>query len=254
MGTGALAGVQASWWYVLLACSGALLVYHIDRAFNIPQEDLDNVPQRVSWFSSHRFYVLFSSLFAVLAGSVSARFLPKSIIIVGAGLGVLGILYGVKVPGMQLRIKDLPFIKTLLIVLCWIMGSVVLPFESAITPLLLSYLVVYKALAILPNILVADWMDREGDKKHGILSSGVWIGWNGVRYLTLGCMVCSVLLVILITRQTHMLWLGAIDLTGLAIITAGVWRGSRNNLPDIVYFDLLIGLSFVTWLVWLVVY
>jgi len=238
----------------VLACSGALLVYHVDRAINIPEEDFENAPKRIAWYKSHRFYLWVSGATALGLVGVAATFLPFHLLVLGASLGVLGIIYGIFIPGTSFRIKDIPIAKTLLIIFCWIFGSVLLPLKGEIETAFLLVLAGYKGLAILPNILVANWMDREGDKKHGVLSSRVWLGWNGVRYVTLGCFVVSLAVVLQVSQYNNMLWLGLVDLAGLAAMSVLIWRSSKNNLPDIVYFDLLVGFSLVTWLLWLAVY
>ena len=253
MGTGALAGHQVSGWYLVLACSGALLVYHADRAFNIPQEDYENAPNRVSWYQSHRSYLLATSIVAIGLAGISTFYLPLHVLVLGAVLGGLGLIYGVIIPGTGFRIKDVPLAKTLLIIVCWVFGSVILPFKGAVASPFLLLLAGYKAVTILPNILVADWIDKEGDKKQGVISSGVWLGWNGVRYATLGCLLLGLIAVYQIPNFEGMRWLGMVDLVGLATMTFVVWRSSKNNVPDVVYFDLLVGFSFVTWLLWLVV-
>jgi len=253
LGTGALAGQQVSLWYLILACSGSLLVYHADRAFHVPSEDYENAPNRVSWYHSHRPYLLVTSFVAIGLAGISTLFLPFEVLLLGAGLGVLGMIYGIIIPGTGFRVKDVTLAKTLLIIVCWVFGSVILPLKGSVSSAFLLLLAGYKVVTILPNILIADWIDKDGDKKHGVMSSGVWLGWNGVRYTTLGCLLIGIIAVNQISHFNGMLWLSVIDLVGLAIMTFVVWRSSKNSVPDIIYFDLLVGFSLVTWLLWLLV-
>jgi 4-hydroxybenzoate polyprenyltransferase len=83
-------------------------------------------------------------------------------------------------------------VKPVVISGAWAVGAVVVPLVEAGAALDLAAAagVVYRFLFVLPNVLVADWPDRQGDASVGLQNSTS--GWSPVRLRITACLVLGV--------------------------------------------------------------
>ena len=172
LGSSALVGRTVAWPFLMLACVGSFLVYRVDRLFVHSPEDVVNANERVGFTVQYRVVLVAIAVVMTFAAAWAAFHLELAWMEVSLAVGMLGLVYPLRIlPGGR-RPKDIPWLKTLLIAGCWVGGGVVLPavmpnqgpsvrFEALLT------LVVYRTLNIIPNLLIADWVDRVGDPVTG---------------------------------------------------------------------------------------
>lgn len=113
------------------------------------------------------------------------------------GVGLLGMLYPIPFLPENRRPKDLPLLKTALIMGCWVGGGIFLPgllfggpdlieFDARVTwPLLIGY----RAAYVLPNLIAVDWLDREGDRRER--AGNLVAHWSRRQALLAISTVCS---------------------------------------------------------------
>ena len=251
LGTHALAGQKLSAWYLLLACSGVLLIYHVDRAFLRSNEDVRNAPERLQWYETHRAYLFGSSVITIVCGIVAALQLPLPILAYGAVIGALGVLYSVPQRAGGRRLKDIPLVKNLLILTCWVGGVVVIPLYGDISPKLLGLLATYRVLYLIPNLLVADWVDAPGDVAKGEATQKRKAIQKGITvYLRLAVPLVGLITLMLISAgiSWHLVLIDVMGLIGLVWILV---RHAEWTPKHVVMMDFCIGISMVTWLFWI---
>ncbi len=185
LGTYALFGVSPSAPLLTLAFCGTFLVYQTDRLLRPSAEDAVNRPGRVAWARRHRGYAWGGALAAAAAGLAMLPELRPATLLWGSAVGSLGVLHVAPLLPGRRRLKDLGPFKPFFIALAWGAGSVVLPVVEAGGSLtvVVGAAVLYRVLFILPNVLLADWADREGDRAAGLRSlAGEW-PWRRWRAL-----------------------------------------------------------------------
>ncbi|WP_456425179.1 hypothetical protein [Rhodocaloribacter sp.] len=183
LGTYALFGLPPSAPLLTLAFCGTFLVYQTDRLLAPSAEDVVNRPGRVAWARRHRGYAWGAALATAAAGAAMLPWLRPSTILWGVAVGSLGVLHVAPLLPGRRRLKDLGPFKPFFIALAWGAGSVVLPVVEAGGPLTVvaGAAVPYRLLFILPNVLLADWADRAGDRAAGlrsVASEWPWRRWR----------------------------------------------------------------------------
>ncbi|MEA3163814.1 MAG: hypothetical protein QOE88_1632 [Verrucomicrobiota bacterium] len=185
---GAVAGVllgidwsrSAPLWF-----AGYLLVYNADRLYLDPADRL-NTPLRSSWGSRLRGSRLL--LVGISAGILGAWTLVTGRFWLSFPLGVVfGILcfYSRPIPGAGFRLKDLPYLKSLLAPVTIAIVLVPWPaFESGNVPRQKEWLVFFWIFLILTiNALVFDYRDIVGDRLNGTKTIPVLLGHRRTRGL-----------------------------------------------------------------------
>jgi 4-hydroxybenzoate polyprenyltransferase len=165
--------------------AGYLFVYNADRLYVDPADCL-NTPLRSSWGARLRSYrVLLLWLSAGVLGAwplVTGRFwllFPLAV-----SFGIL-CFYSRPIPGASFRLKDLPYLKSLLPPATIAIVLVPWPaFEAGNVPGRKEWLVFFWILLILTiNALVFDYRDIVGDSLTGTKTIPVLLGRRGTRGL-----------------------------------------------------------------------
>ena len=235
-----------------MAAAGALLVYHTDRAFRHSPEDAENAPERLAWIAAHRGFIRTTAFVAAILVVISAVFLGWIWVAGGVVLGCVGMLYSAPfLPGGR-RPKDIPYLKTVLIIGCWVGGGALLPAilnpsESTNLGVLVLF-GVYRALYITPNILAADFYDSGGDRKAGLGGVGARLGKRSLPLASIGCLIFAAVTVwMLIDRglDAQLILIDGVGLVGLVLTITIV----KNPGPTYVaWLDLWAAFPLVTWL------
>jgi 4-hydroxybenzoate polyprenyltransferase len=159
-------------------------IYVINRFTDI--EDIINNPEKRLFFTQHSFLLPFAII--LISGStllllVSGKFTLFHLILI-----ICGITYSVKlIPYFSknktiryIRIKDIPYAKTLVLSLLWgnaffVINWLVYP-ASVTDPSLLVLIIISWTIQIIMNTLFSDIRDCRGDKAVGVRTIPVVLG------------------------------------------------------------------------------
>ncbi len=238
--------------FVALASFGALLVYHFDRALLHSPEDALNAPERLEWLKAHRWWVIGSAALSVIVVGLSAIDLGWEWAAPAFVLGGIGFGYSVRLlPGGR-RPKDVPYLKSILIALCWVAGGAVAPLVmgSAIAPSTSTLFLfgAYRLLYIAPNVLAADVQDRDGDHAQGIHGLGSRVSMRALRKISLACGSLAVLCAIILVNQGIGVELLVVDSIGVMGLVLTIWFLQKPRAGHIALLDLWAGFPALTWL------
>ena len=219
LGTYALLGLRPSVPLVLAGFCGAFLVYQLDRSLWMGPEDQLNQPDRVAWVRRHRRWMWTSSVLAVVTGLAALPFLQPATLATGACLGSLGLLYGAPLPGGR-RLKGFWPLKPVVIAAVWATGATVLPVLEAGFAVTsgAGALALYRFLFILPNALLADRPDVEGDRRAGLRTAATELSskrLQGLAALSLGFAIGGGLIAVWFLEVSPLLY---VDLGGPVLL------------------------------------
>ncbi len=249
MGTSALHGVGFSIPVLLAGCCGAFLLYQLDRCWLPGKEDRTNQPQRVAWIEQHRGYVWSSCVLAMAAGITGAGLLSNSALYAGMLLAICGLVYLLP---LKKRLKRIWYVKPLAIAGAWALGGVVLPLAEAgigLSPGVLVFLG-YRFFFILPNILLADWQDKAGDKRAGLHSLAMRVDERTLRIVAALGATFSIALGLWYGMEMAWPALYFVDLLGPLLMLAVCLRPLRTSyLFYGLLLDLLVAWPLITTLV-----
>lgn len=248
-----LLGMSPSFPLLGLAVSGSILIYHLDHFWLASEEDRFNHPERVAWQLRHQVYMYGSSIGCAVVGITSALFLNLYTLIGGLILGIVGAVYNV--PWRQRRPKELGLLKPFLITGAWAIGSVLPIMLAQGEPLDATSwgLMAYRFLYILPNLLIVDWLDQDGDIAAGIRT--LVAAWTEMELRAVVTMVgiCAFLWGAWLATTLPLGWLVYIDMIGSMMLVALIWweKGKASPLYR-GWLDLVVAWPWATVLVRLI--
>ena len=249
LGSSALLNRTVAWPFLLLACVGAFLVYRVDRLFVHSPEDVVNANERVGFTVQYRVVLVAIAVVMTFAAAWAAFHLELAWMEVSLAVGMLGLVYPLRIlPGGR-RPKDILWLKTLLIAGCWVGGGVLLPAlmpgqGEPVDVAALALVGIYRTLFVLPNLWVADWLDRVGDSEAGVL------GWGGnVQEGWLAAVLCAGVIVVVVMGfariQPELLVIDGLAFVGMVL---HAWRIRRQGQGSMTLLDLWVAFPFVTWI------
>ena len=235
-------------WGIVLAMSGAFLIYAVERSWLAGPEDIHNRPDRVEWLHRHRV------TFAVVAGVVGLVFAAAMLRVVSLKavpvvllLCLAAAVYCLPIlPGGE-RLKGIWYLKPVLIAAAWTIGTVLLPVVLAdqIVTSSVVMVILYRFLFLLPNTLLADVPDIDGDRLEGLSTAAMRLGPD---ILTMSAVIAA-----LIPFAALVVWMLVpvspyilADSFAGPILAMFIWRA--RPLPRIFYIlhiDLLVALPLV---------
>ena len=223
-------------------------MYHADRAFFKAEEDLTNSIDRLLWYKNHNAYVWVSTIIAVIGVALGSTYVSGSVLRVGMLIGLGGILYSAPIPFTSWRIKDIQFLKTVLIIACWVAGGVVLPILDVVPVNEIVLRAVYKCLYIFPNVLLAEWVDRAGDADRGALSMGARMNLTLIRVISVAFFLVSIFLLWNWGSFAQRVDVLIIDVIGMLGMLVMILFNKTWTSEQIITVDLWVGFGLVTWL------
>ena len=251
LGTSALLHVPVSVPLLVAGFCGTALVYGLDRAVASSPEDAINRPDRRRWVEAHRDWVWLEMGLLLIVGGVSVPLLQEN-----ALLAVLPLAFVVGlhlVPGGRWGrpLQKVALAKPVAVAGAWAVGSTLLPVLEGGASISLGAvaLIVYRMLFILPNVLLADWGDREGDAAVGLATG---ISGGSLRSLR----VTSTLLLGggSVGAVAAVYWFGAsflllVDALGLLVLLGVSWTLRPGASPAQVFLlDLIVAWPLIPWL------
>ncbi len=249
LATYALLGLPPDAPLVAAVACGAFLVYQADRALGRSPEDVLNRPARVAWMRRHRRYVRASLAVAAVGLVATLPLLRPATLAAGAALGLAGAAHVAALPGLAVGGR----LKPVLVAAVWagVTGGLPVVEAGAAWTDAALVLLAYRALALLPNVLLADWADRAGDAAVGRPAGvGRWTprGLRRRAYAALGAAAVLAALGALATGHP-LRW--TVDAAGLAVLALAV-RATRATPPPLFVLDALVAWPAATALVaWL---
>ena len=256
LGNSALFAFRLPESFLALACVGAFLVYRLDRLLLTSPEDTLNAPGRVDFSIRYRWALLAVALVLTLFSAYLALTMQVLWLEVAIVVGALGLIYPLRIlPGGR-RPKDIAWLKTTLIVACWVGGGVVLPLVLFGGTEEIGFFVgaaAYRTVWILPNLLTADWLDRKGDQEAG--SGNLVVTWSigKVRRVLMISALGVLLLAIAMSAMGVPIALIVFDLAGFILLAFSSWRaillsdGEGNVDGGMVWLDLLVAWPLLVW-------
>lgn len=232
LGTSALLEVPVSIPLLIVGFCGTACVYWADRVVASP-EDTWNHPDRRQWVRAHRRWLLIEGAVLLVGGGLAGMYLSTSVVIAGGILAAISGLHLVTVGEHGSLLNAIGVGKPLLVALVWAVGGSVLPVLQmglTIGPEELA-LTAYRFLFILPNLLLSDWGDREGDAAAGLRPwSEHWTD-RGIRWIATVLLVVAIVGAAGVSLSYERPLLLRIDAVGPACMLVAVWLVEPSR-PD----------------------
>ena len=226
-GTATLAGLPLDGPLLLLAFCGTLLVYHLDRTPALSPEDRRNHPARWRWRRRHRKESLLLAAGAFLGGCWALPHLHARTLWIGAAFAVPATAYALPVARGGRRLKEIGPGKPFAVAGAWAVGSVLLPaLEAPVAvtegaPMLMLW-AGYRFLYLLPNLLLADAADHDGDATAGLRATRAPARLRLLAVGTLGVVLAGGGGGVIAGKVPLLL---TVDLVAPAVLVGVVWTG-----------------------------
>lgn len=248
LGTYGLSGLPVDLPLLVAGGCGTALVYLVDRVWVRPPEDRINHPKRVAWIRRHSFWVCGEMAVLVAAGGAAVLYLETGTWLLNGGLAGIAGLHVLSRLRESLTRGGLW--KPVAIAGTWAVGAALLPVVEAGASLgvVAVLLVLYRFLFVLPNLILADWSDRKGDRAVGLGSwtarwTGEQVRW-GATILLLAALVGAGGAII---AGAPPLLLG-IDAVGPVLMIGVVWGSDFGTPTHALLADLVVGWPILTFL------
>lgn len=254
LGTSALLQVPVSLPLLIVAFCGTAGVYWIDRVFASP-EDLWNHANRREWGRAHRSWLLIEGAVLFVVGGVAGTYLNISVLTAGGILIAIVGLHLVPVGAFGRPLAAMGAGKPIVLAGVWAVGGSLFPVLQVGLPIGAEgiALTAYRFLFILPNLLLSDWGDREGDAAAGLRP---WAeNWTdpGIRCTATALLVTAIIGAAVTSWLYEMPLLLWVDVVGVGWMLVAVWLVKPSRPDHRFVLDALIAWPGVTAIVgWVV--
>jgi 4-hydroxybenzoate polyprenyltransferase len=225
MATFAVLGIPPAWNILFFTMAGAVLVYSADRY--LPYSPEDGTGGR----PVQPVVLIFFLLVSVGLVYFAVQSFQSATLAGVLCLALLSMAYVLPLLPSRRRLKDIPYLKAIVVSTGWALSGVLLPAleaGSAIDSRLL-FLFLYRVIYLLPNLILSDWPDRDADRAAGIVTVANRCG--GAHRLILFSraltLACAAILGLGVLRGALPLWFLA-DPAGLILVLVLV----RRRLPE----------------------
>ena len=209
--------------------------------------------QRLQWEENHKSYHLLLSIAGFIGAVVFFFYLKEKwfYIIPSAILTFLYSAPKIALPFFQL-LKKVAIGKTIFLALIWAYVTSALPvlMEDAFSKKAILFFI-GQFFFIYAICILFDFRDRENDKAEGIRSMITYFNETGINILFTISVTIFVVLGLLL-RQTGVAWINIIVLLIPAFLLISLYKYSKRNFSDYLYYFILDGLMmFSGLLLWL---
>ena len=234
--------VQSDYIMAAMVFASTLATYTLTRKKVLTLAKDEDLPARVKWWLSKQSLFKVFMAMAVLIFLVGMFFVQlESLIILGL-LGIISVFYSVKIPVINISLRQVPLLKTIWIALIWASIASFLPLYQAQLPALHYDFWMEKGLAlflqqflfILAITIPFDIRDIELDIDKNIKSIPILIGAKSSLYLS----------VLLLATASIFFDLNAI-LTILSIVFIAIGYAKKQEWYYLVLLDSTIILQFL---------
>lgn len=253
-GTYGLFGASPDLPLLVAGFCGASVLYAVDRVWADSPEDRVNRPERVTWIRAHTGWLAAESIGLIAVGAAMLPLLEADTLLAAAGLGGVAALHlfprGDEGPYLVGLLKPVAVSGT------WAAGGALLPLIEAGQSIGYEALLFfgYRWLFILPNLLLADWGDREGDAEMGLAP---WAAGKSARQVR-----GAATALLLVAAAGGLAWtvfgsaplLVGMDVVGPGLMVGAVWGLDSTQPRDAFLFDLVVAWPLVpALLAWMMV-
>lgn len=252
LGTSALLQVSVSLPLLIVGGCGTALVYGVDRVVTPSPEDAINRPDRHRWVEAHRGWLRLEMGILLVVSCATIPLLQENTLWAVVPLVVVVALHLVPGEDWGRPLQRVALVKPLAVAGAWAVGGALLPMleRGALIGGAAVCLVGYRMLFILPNVLLADWGDREGDAVAGLAS---WTPSGSLHTLRL---ISSLLLGVgILGAGVAVSNFGApglllVDAVGLVLMLAATWTVHPGHSAGHAFLlDLIVAWPLVPWVV-----
>ncbi|MEF8815259.1 MAG: hypothetical protein V5A20_03125 [Salinibacter sp.] len=254
LGTYGLFGRPVDLPLIVAGFCGVTVVYAADRAWGNSPEDRANRPERVAWVRAHRDWLAIETAGLFALGGAMLPYLGRESLFWTALLGGVAALH--VWPWGRARPLLRGFAKPGAIAGAWAVGAGVLPLVEAGDSVGAGALLfcAYRALFILPNLLLADWADRQGDADVGLMPWASRWTLRRTRWVATGLLLTAALGAVVWMAVGTMPLLVGIDAGGLGLMGGAVWGLDPSRPRGAFLADLVVAWPLVTALAaWMIV-
>lgn len=246
LGTYALLGLPVSVPLLVAAGCGTALIYGADRSVVDAPEDRWNRPDRVAWVRAHRRWLGIEGALLAVVGAGALLFLRPATI--GSAVLLAVVAGGHRGLGGDWAGETTGWTKPVVVALVWAVGGAVVPVieAAALQGAPVAWLGAYRALFVLPNVLLSDWGDRQGDRAAGRHPwtqrvRGRTVRW-GATILLLGALALAAVGATL-GRPPQLL---LVDAVGPTLLLGGVWTLTPERSAHRLILDVIVAWPAVT--------
>jgi 4-hydroxybenzoate polyprenyltransferase len=225
----------------LLIFGATLMVYNIHilvRRYTPERSEL------YEWTILHKYWLYFFAVLGLVACIASSFFLPRIIVIIGGGMGLLAFAYSIPVlPFKNLRrIRDIGIVKILVLASVWTSVTTILPILYLNKPISSYPFEIFIRLVFISTLCIAfDIRDIETDASANVHTVPVLIGIKKSHNL----MNIGIILFILLGAAQYLRIFHAEQFAGIfitALVTKWVLEYVHDHPSDRVYMGLVDGL------------
>jgi 4-hydroxybenzoate polyprenyltransferase len=238
---------------LILVFSATYFIYNFQRLVKMNQKEIDeaNIGFRMQWVYRNKQPIIFTIVLAAIAVVVSLFFIHLKTIVVLAIMGILSVVYVVKIIPFQkkwLAFRDIPYLKIFIIAFVWTLVTGWLPLvnENKVTPISLQHLLFLSKqfLFVIAITIPFDVRDMQYDIEKNIktfpLVVGVKITLVLGMLLLLGFVAISSYEFLILHTINIKLWIAEI----IAILVVMVLLLlSKKQQPELFYSFIIEGTS-----------
>lgn len=220
----------------LLICFSVFLltfgIYSINKLTDI-REDAINRPDRINFLRGREIYILAISVLALILSAILAYINEPLAVLILLVPFIANCVYGSQIHPALPRLKDIPFVKNIIVGLSWaivctLMPAVTLDVVQLLPMASIVYLMVIKDFI---NSTLCDLKDVNGDRESGVRTIPVVLGPRKTKNILL-TLSCTLLPLLFFAKGRLLIIISLLILTEYIFI----FSFSESSCPSILEF------------------
>jgi len=209
---GILMGVESSIYACFIMFLITFSIYSLDSIVDI-DKDITNMPERKKFLSERKKLFLLCSLAAYfLAGLILLQTKPVALPVIFLPFAA-NAFYATKLPILNFRLKDIPFVKNFVVAVSWGLTCTLLPVAYMVNPPEMKTLgTVFYFMLVMTFIaaVLYDVRDVRGDREMGVRTIPVILGARKTTWILLALNSTLLPLLVLVNSEIQLLMAGLI--------------------------------------------
>ncbi|MCJ7443164.1 MAG: UbiA family prenyltransferase [Methanotrichaceae archaeon] len=187
-------------------------IYSLDKLSD-GKEDLTNMPERAEFLKRKSRFIYSCSIVAyLLAGLLILIVKPIGLPIIFLPIASNAVYGSKPLPGIP-RLKEVPFMKNILVAFIWALVTVLLPGIQNATFSVIAFIFYFIFIKCFINTVIYDIRDIDGDRRCGIKTIPILLG-NRYTIAVLIMINTTLLLWLILTNVPHRFLYGLMILYG----------------------------------------